>query len=252
MDTPLKWQRLCKFRNKLRDFHSLWICRFVLFSSQNNRELQISLLLTASSRIKTLTSVSVSTWCLPPDSLQKPLSLRRRSKSFPFSRFLHSSPHGDASLSVFSKSPLVAGSGPPPLPQTAIKTQSMAAQWAAWKWEDTRRERETEGHAGRRGWENCRGKDKKHLDTGQQPYRGGAWKKKKQKYQKGWKQARVRTEWRLTKDDQKQGEEEVGNRKWNGIKKQGRRSRIEWFESLRLELQHVRPFFLVSCLVWHL
>lgn len=76
----------------------------------------------------------MSIWCFPPCLSETTLpqaSLQILSPSLP------GSPDCDAWLSVFSKSPLVAGSRPPPLPQTAIKKQSMAALRAAWKWEDT-------------------------------------------------------------------------------------------------------------------
>ena len=105
-------------------------------------------------------------------------------------------PDCDAWLSVFSKSPLVAGTRPPPLPQTEIKTQSMAARWAAWKWEDGGRARETEGDGGREGrmdektpwyWPEAReqwGRD----ENGGQGSRGkkrGRWQQKKKKQNRG-------------------------------------------------------------------
>lgn len=70
---------------------------------------------------------------VPPmsSSLSSPLSLHSKSVLS-----LPGSADCDAWLSVFSKSPLVPGSRPPPLAQTAIKTRSVAAQPAAWKWED--------------------------------------------------------------------------------------------------------------------
>lgn len=86
------------------------------------------------------------------------------SKTLPSASFqillppLPSSSDCDAWLSVFSKSPLVAGTGLLPLPQTEIKTQSMAAQRAAWKWKDSRERWKWKGVW---MW--------KHIDTGQKP-----------------------------------------------------------------------------------
>lgn len=65
---------------------------------------------------------------------------------------LPGSPDCDAWLSVVSKSPLVAGTRLPPLQQTEIKTQSMAAQRAAWKWEASGKRELKGGERERGGW----------------------------------------------------------------------------------------------------
>lgn len=116
----------------------------------SERGLQISSLITAPSGTEALTlsflcvaleepltlifpALPLLPWyiflCLSP----KPLSLHSKS-------FLTVSPvlqTCDAWLSVFSKSPLVAGTEPPPLQQTEIKTHGKAPQHAAWKWENS-------------------------------------------------------------------------------------------------------------------
>lgn len=75
----------------------------------------------------------------------------------------------DAWLSVFSKSPLVPGSRPPPLAQTAIKMPSVAAQPVAWKWEDGE-ERGRDGESGQTGRENTLVLAGSHAEK-----RDGAW-----------------------------------------------------------------------------
>lgn len=153
----------------------------------------------------------------------------------------------DAWLSVFSKSPLVAGTRPPPLPQTEIKTQSMAARWAAWKWEDGGRARETEGDRGREGrmdektpwyWPEAReqwGRDE-NGGKGSRGKKRGRWQQKKKKQNRGeWnnKEAQKKlekdTESEFRGDKRRQGRKNVAgayrggrgggkNEKWIGLR----------------------------------
>lgn len=100
---------------------------------------------------------------LPP---QASLQIRPLSLSLP------GSADCDAWLSVFSKSPLVSGSRPPLLAQTAIKTRSVAVQPAAWKWEDGEE---------REGWRESTKMGGGHVGSGWKPCEKEGWREGRRK-----------------------------------------------------------------------